>query len=138
MNTWLWWSLVAAGMWSLWGFLGKLASRTASSLDVLLVSSLGRLLVLPILVPLWLKRSEVQWKAPGYGYALLAGLAGGLGSLAFYRAVAQGETSRVVAVTATYPALTAILSFLLLRESVTVQKVLGIGLALCGIYFLSR
>jgi hypothetical protein len=49
-----------------------------------------------------------------------------------------GPACIVVPLTGPYPALTAVLAILFLREGVTVPKVLGIAVSMVAVYLLSR
>lgn len=68
----------------------------------------------------------------GIAIAVLAGAVGSTGGVAFYLLMAKKDASTVVPLTALYPALTAVLAILFLREQVTIQKIIGIGLALAA------
>jgi len=73
----------------------------------------------------------------GIVYALLSGATGAVAGVAFFILLAQKDASSVVPLTAIYPALTAILAFLFLKESLTWTKVLGIVFATLAVYLLS-
>ena len=73
----------------------------------------------------------------GIVYALLSGATGALAGIAFFILLSQKDASSVVPLTAIYPALTAILAFLFLHESLTWQKVVGILFATIAVYLLS-
>jgi uncharacterized membrane protein len=61
----------------------------------------------------------------------------GIGVIFFYRALSTGDASRVVVFTALYPLIAVILSVLILHESITLYKVIGIVCALAAVIFLS-
>ncbi len=63
-------------------------------------------------------------------------IAGFLGQLTLYNALKAGEASIVVPISATYPLVTLIIAVLILGESVTLAKVLGIVLVICGVALL--
>lgn len=138
LPNWLLYSLVSFLLWGFWGFFGKLASLSIPSEVLLLFSSLGWITTFPIFyffyrdifhsTPL---RVDVIW-------AILSGITGSLGTLFYYFALARGEATRVVAITAAYPLVTAILAFSVLQETFTGSKIIGLFFALLGIYFLSR
>jgi transporter family protein len=73
----------------------------------------------------------------GVWYAALSGIVGAAGSVAFYLLMVQKDASVVAPLTALYPALTAILGILFLKESITPIKVFGIALATFAVYLLS-
>lgn len=63
-------------------------------------------------------------------FGLGAGLAGILGYVAYYEAIARGTVARIGTITAAYPAGTVLLALLLLQEVLTGPQFLGIGLLL--------
>jgi transporter family protein len=135
---WLFYSMLSLVTWGLWGFLGKVASRSISGEGLVLVSSLGWAATFPILFTVF----RTHWR-PSLGsgdllWGILAGAVGSLGMLFFYVALARGEASRVVAITAAYPLITALCAFFLLGEPFSVQKVVGLAFALIGIAILSQ
>jgi bacterial/archaeal transporter family protein len=74
----------------------------------------------------------------GIALAMLAGLIGSFGAIGFYLMITKGETSNMVPLTALYPALTVLLGFLFLHETITTEKVVGILFSLIAIYLLSK
>jgi uncharacterized membrane protein len=100
----------------------------------------------------------VVWTAGAYALAAVAILALGGGSLhlesntwwallsalivvsslvLLYIALGNGEASKIVPITAAYPAVTLVLSALFLSESVTVAKLGGMLLVLAGVVVLT-
>lgn len=125
-------------LWGFWGFFGKLASVSMRGEALLLFSSLGWLITFPFYYLLFRTYFHSTPFNLDMVWAILSGLAGSFGVVFFYFALAKGEASRVVAITAAYPLVTAILAFLFLREPFSVSKILGLGFVLLGIFFLSR
>jgi bacterial/archaeal transporter family protein len=70
-------------------------------------------------------------------YALLAGVAGSIGSIFFYLALKKGKTSAVVPLTALYPLITLALSVLFLKEEIFGVRIVGVILALVANLLLS-
>jgi transporter family protein len=65
----------------------------------------------------------------------LSGICGGaLGLWTYYHALKLGGASLVVPITATYPLITVLLSWLILQESLTVSRVLGTALIVVGVW----
>jgi len=62
-------------------------------------------------------------------------LAGALGMWAYYAALKMEATSKIVPISASYPLVTALLSVLILREGVTLPRVIGTALIVIGIWF---
>lgn len=75
----------------------------------------------------------------GVIFAILGGLAMCVGSLGYFFALKSGGgAGQVAAVTSIYPALTLILSWLFLGETLSLRKLVGIGLALGSVLLLSQ
>ena len=69
--------------------------------------------------------------------AIIAGLFGGAGYLFFVKALEQGKASIVIPLTALYPAITAIIALIVLREKISVYQGIGILLAVAASILLS-
>ncbi|MBL7032516.1 MAG: EamA family transporter [Candidatus Delongbacteria bacterium] len=136
-KNWLLPTLIATLCWGLWGFFGKFAAREVNENSLVLLGIIGALVVYPIYIALYHGNFMFSWREPHYYLALLAGVAGGLGTLFFFMALARGEASRVVVISALYPVVTVLLSLLLLGELVTLKKIAGVLLALGGIVLLA-
>ena len=137
MKTWFWCSLATIGLWGVWGFLAKAASRSMTPANLFLLGSLGNLLVFPVFVILYGKEFRFPWSSLDHYSAVLAGIFGAVGTVLFYVAVAKGEVSRVMVMTAMYPGITVVLAYLLLHEPLTTHKLIGLGLSLIGVVLLS-
>ncbi|RPJ11935.1 MAG: hypothetical protein EHM36_00460 [Deltaproteobacteria bacterium] len=61
-------------------------------------------------------------------------MAGFLGMWTYYIALKMGSTSKIVPIAACYPLVTALLSVLILREGVTLARVVGTALIVSGIW----
>ncbi|MBI5967451.1 MAG: EamA family transporter, partial [Deltaproteobacteria bacterium] len=65
----------------------------------------------------------------------LSGICGGAAGLwTYYHALRLGGASLVVPITATYPLITAVLSWLILQESFTVTRLIGTVLIVLGVW----
>lgn len=73
----------------------------------------------------------------GIIYGLLAGFIGSIGIIGFYFVMTRKDASAAVPLTALYPALTAILAFIFLKEQLTAMRVIGILLATAAVVLLS-
>ncbi len=69
--------------------------------------------------------------------AVIAGLFGGAGYLFFVKALEQGKASIVIPLTALYPAITAIIALVVLREKISFYQGIGILLAIVASILLS-
>jgi transporter family protein len=70
-------------------------------------------------------------------YAVAAGVFLAIGILAYYRALALGPVSVVTPVFGLFLITSSILGIVVLDESVTARKLMGIGFAVLAIYFVT-
>jgi bacterial/archaeal transporter family protein len=132
---WLGFSLLALGLWGVWGFLGKVASQHLPSPMVYLLTISGHLVVVAYLLVKGL--GPISWQPWGVGAALGSGLAMAVALLLFLEALARGPATIVVPLTALYPAVTVVLSGIFLHEALTLRQLLGLALALAASWLLS-
>ena len=137
MHPWLQYSLLTVLLWGSMGFLGKLASRSVPTQAMPLMGALGGLLVFPVVLALLHRQLRFDWQDANVWFGLLAGMIGATGTVLFYAAISRGEASRVVVITATYPVLTFLLSLLFLGETMSLQKLIGVALAVAGVCLLA-
>jgi transporter family protein len=133
---WLGYSLLALGLWGVWGFLSKVAARQLPPQAVYLLAVCGHAAVISYL---WIGGGTAIPRQPGgVAAALGAGLfmAGGL--LFFFKGLAEGEAAVVVPLTALYPLVTVILSWAVLQESLTPRHLAGVALAMTAVWLLSK
>lgn len=77
--------------------------------------------------------------ASGVAFALTGALLMGVGSLTYFFALQKGgEVGGTTAMTAVYPALTLFLSWIFLKEELSFKKIIGVTLALLGVYILGK
>lgn len=69
-------------------------------------------------------------------WALLTGILGALGVLFFSIALERAPASRIIPITAMYPAVTVLLSWMLLGERLKPRHVAGVAFALVGLVLL--
>lgn len=122
-------ALASAVVYGMADFAGGLASRRATAAAVVALSQAAGLVAVVLLLP-WLggdpTPADLAWGAA-------AGVAGGLGLLLFYRALAAGVMSVVAPVTAVSAAALPVLGGLLLGERIGPVAAGGIVLALAAV-----
>jgi len=131
---WLISAALALILWGIWGVFQKLATNQMAPRNVYFISALGALLV--VLVILSTSRFTISLNFEGAFFALVAGVCSSLGGLLFLQAMSRGEAAIVITFTALYPAVSIILSFLLLDETITMKQGMGIVLALFSMLLL--
>ena len=132
---WLPYSLVTIVCWGFMGFITKLTYKYFSWHQIFVVTNIVPFAT-SLLILFLLKRS-INIHSLGFGYALLAGVASALGAIAFYSALGVGNAIIVVPLTALYPVVTVILSYLILHEEISLIKGVGLMLALVAIILIS-
>jgi transporter family protein len=133
---WLGFSLLALGLWGVWGFLSKVATQHLPSQQVYLLAISGHLAVAGYLLVGGL--GAVAWQPWGVGAALGAGIAMAVGLLFFFEAMARGPVAVVVPFTALYPAVAVVLSWIFLQEALSLRHLAGLALALAAVWLLSH
>ena len=135
------WSLLAMITLILWGFWGFLPAAAAKYLSdarsMLLYSTLGSIMVALMVFTTMGFKPEVH--ARGIGFALLTGVCETTGILLYMYAVTKGpgHLSAIVTTTSLYPIVTVLLSFLILRERLSLRQGIGIVFALLAIVFIN-
>lgn len=123
--------VVALGVW---GIAGKLALRTLSWGDVLVVTA--AVYAVTAIVLLVIGRAGVRIESNTW-WALLAAVCVVSALVFFYLALEGGEASKVVPVSAAYPAVTLVLSAIFLSENISLTKIGGLLLVIGGVIVLS-
>jgi bacterial/archaeal transporter family protein len=136
MTEWLPAALLALLSFGLWGFFTKLAIVYIDSKSALVFQTMGVLIV--GLVTLILLNFKLATDLKGLSFGLLTGIAYGVGCLFYFIAADKGKIMTVVTLTALYPLVTIALSYLLLREGMSLKQCLGIFFALIAIYLMSN
>ena len=93
------------------------------------------LVVVTLVMDKW--QPLVSTNARAVAFFSVSGLmAGLLGTWAYLIAMKSGEASQVVPLSATYPLVTALLSYLVLKENMTFNKIVGTVFVVLGIWLL--
>lgn len=127
--------LASAASWGAGDFSGGLATRRANVLGVVVVS---QAVGLGILVALAAARSEPVSPTATLAWGSAAGLAGAVGLVALYRALAIGVMGAVAPVTAVLAAALPVLFAALSEGPPSMVKLAGFGLALAGVWTIAR
>jgi transporter family protein len=136
MPAWLAYTIATAILWGLWGFDSKLLVDRASPYTGQLLFTAG-LAATALLVLSSHKRFAGPRPARGLFFAVLTGLLGGLGNLAFFAALERGQASTVVPLTSLSPLVTVFVGVVVLKEKMRWSQYAGAGVALAAIYLLS-
>jgi small multidrug resistance pump len=116
------------------GVTSKLALRTLAWQDVILWSGVGYILVASFL--LIVGQAGVHASTNTWWAALSAALA--ISSLiSLYLALGHGDATKVAAISAAYPAVTALIAAAALGEALTMARIAGIVLVVGGVIILT-
>lgn len=128
-------ALTSALIWGAGDFNGGMASRRSHSIQVLVLSSFSGLIILVGCVVIW---QESFPSLPSMLWAVAAGISGAIGIASLYRALSMGYTAVVAPTSAVISALLPVLFSIWLDGLPGVLKLVGFGLALLGIWFVSQ
>lgn len=130
--------VVAALLWGIAPIFEKLSLERVSSFTALTIRSIATSITLITILFLTGKEGElVRVDSRTVSYILLGGFFGILGLYIYFVALKQGEASMVVPIVNSFPLFTALYSFLLLREQLTIGRIIGIILVVTGIIFIN-
>lgn len=116
------------------GVTSRLGLRTLSWQDLLLWTTLGY--VITSIVLLGLGQTSFKWET-NTGWAILSAVCAIAGLVALYLALGNGEASKIIPISAAYPAVTLILAALFLSENVSLPRVGGMALVVAGVVVLT-
>jgi transporter family protein len=129
MATWLVFAASCVGLWGIWGFIAKLTTaRGVHPLTLSAISSVTGAVITWIVV--YFVQPPLARATPTLLFALVTGICGSLGGIAFFFALGYGRASIVVPLSSLYPAITILLSLVFLDERPSLTQGIGIILAL--------
>ena len=134
------WALLTACIWGGVPLMEKVGLGQGSPVSAVVVRSLGVMVGLVLFGGIqspWAALQTMRWSS----ILLLAGaglLASFVGQMAFYHALKSGQLSQVTPVAGAYPLVAAILGWWLLREPLTVPRVLGVVCVVMGVILLRK
>ncbi len=127
-------SLMALVFWGLWTYFSKVLSHNLSTEQLAFFTSIGAWLAIAIF---YLSKAKIFFTVDSI-LAILVGVSGAIGTVAFYYALAKGPASVVVPFTGLYIVIPVILGYIFLAEPITLNHIIGVVTAIIAIFFLSR
>lgn len=134
MTQWLPAALLSLFSFGLWGLFTKLSIVHIDSKSALVFQALGVLII--GIITLSMMDFKPATNIKGLSFGLLTGIAYGIGCLFYFIAADRGKVSTVVTLTALYPLVTIILSYLLLKEGISAKQCFGVMFALIAIFLM--
>jgi bacterial/archaeal transporter family protein len=141
MATWFWYAVVAAILYGAHQIFTRLAAeRISDGLGGFVVEASAALSILLYLAFLSLTgRWNQKFSMPGFDYSVLTGICVGAGTIAFFLLFQNGgPLSSVPAILAGGAAIMAIAGILFFHEAPSWQRLLGVALAIMGLFLLRR
>jgi transporter family protein len=141
MSSWFWYAVAAAVLYGAHQIFTRLAAdRIGEGLGGFVVEATAALSILLYLAVLWVAgRWNQRFSVVGFNYSLLTGICVGAGTIAFFLLFQRGgPLSAVPAILAGGAAIMAITGILFFREPPSWQRLLGIILAIAGLFLLRR
>ena len=141
MSSWFWYAVAAAILYGAHQIFTRLAAeRIGEGLGGFVVEAAAALSILAYLALLWLSgRWNQKFSVPGFNYSLLTGICVGAGTIAFFLLFQKGgPLTSVPAILAGGAAIMAIAGILFFRETPSWQRLIGVALAITGLFLLRR
>ena len=133
MNTWLFYALGSAFFAGLTAILGKIGVKNINSNFATLIRTFVILIMSLLLVSLrseWEQFDKIHSKT--YLFLVLSGIATGLSWLCYYRALQLGPVSKVAPIDKLSVAFAILLSFIFLKENLSLPVISGGLLIVAG------
>lgn len=141
MAVWFWYALAAAILYGAHQIFTRLASENiGDGLGGFVVEATAALSILLYLGFLWLSgRWQQKFNMTGFNYSVLTGICVGAGTIAFFLLFQKGgPLSSVPAILAGGAAMMAVAGILFFHEPVSWQRLLGVSLAIVGLFLLRK
>jgi transporter family protein len=141
MVPWFWYAVVAAVLYGAHQIFTRLASdHIGDGLGGFIVEGVAALTILTYLGALWLSGNWVQrFTVVGFNYSALTGICVGAGTVAFFLLFQRGgPLSAVPAILAGGAAIMALAGVAFFNEPLSWQRMLGITLAIAGLFLLRK
>ena len=141
MAPWLWYAVIAAVLYGAHQIFTRLAAdHIGEGLGGFVVEATAALSILLYLAFLWVSgRWTQKFSMPGFNYSVLTGICVGAGTIAFFLLFQKGgPLSSVPAILAGGAAIMAIAGILFFHETSSWQRLLGVVLAIVGLFLLRK
>jgi len=141
MAPWFWYAIIAAVLYGAHQIFTRLASsHIGDGLGGFVVESVAALTILCYIGFLYVTgRWNQKFSGEGFYYSALTGICVGAGTVAFFLLFQRGgPLSSVPVILAGGAAIMAIAGILFFREPASFQRLLGIALAIAGLFLLRR
>ncbi len=131
MQPWIPPALATFVLWGAWALLPKFAIRYIDPRSAIVYQAIGVASVAFILAASMAFKPAWDWR--GASFAVATGMLGFTGAVFYLYALTRGPVGLVAVSTALYPALTVLLAWLFLGETVTLRQGIGLVFALIAL-----
>ena len=141
MAQWFWYAVAAAVLYGAHQIFTRLASdHIGDGLGGFVVEATAAVTILLYLATLWLSsRWNQKFSSEGFYYSALTGVCVGAGTIAFFLLFQKGgPLSSVPAILAGGAAIMAIAGIVFFREPASWQRLIGVALAIVGLFLLRK
>jgi transporter family protein len=141
MAIWFWYAVAAAVLYGAHQIFTRLAAeRIGDGLGGFIVEASAALSILIYLAVLWFGgRWNQKFSPAGFNYSVLTGICVGAGTIAFFLLFQKGgPLSAVPAILAGGAAIMAFAGILFFHEAPSWQRLLGVTLAIAGLFLLRK
>ena len=141
MAPWFWYAVAAAVLYGAHQIFTRLASeRIGDGVGGFVVEGVAALSILGYLGFLWFTgRWEQKFSWAGFNYSVITGICVGAGTIAFFLLFQRGgPLSAVPAILAGGAAIMAVAGILLFQGPASWQRLLGVVLAIAGLFLLRQ
>ncbi len=122
--------------WGLWGVFIKIASKTLEWYQTFILGTGVSIIFSIILYSTY--KPDINIVNKGSLFAILSTIVSSIAFITFYLAMQKKSASIIVPLTSLYPAVTVILSFLFLKEKITLSQFIGIIFAIIAVVLISK
>ncbi|WP_293339701.1 EamA family transporter [Microcoleus sp. CAWBG58] len=133
---WLIYALICSLLYGVWGFFGKLATKSIDYKTVFVYETIGAILT-TVFILANSKNLSLEGNIAGILSALLIGVCGTVASVIFLRSIETGPVISVISITSLYPLITVFLSYLFLKEPITIPQIIALVLAIVSVILAS-
>jgi drug/metabolite transporter (DMT)-like permease len=139
MPRWFLYSIITAVLWGVWGAISEYPAKYIDPpFPTTLIYVINALTIIPVAI---ISLRKIHWKPvhtpAAIGYGLAAGFTGAVGQLLLFVALKNGPPYMIFPIISLSPAITVIMSFILLKEKTGARGIAGIVLALAAIFLMS-
>lgn len=134
MNYMQWLIAVTIVAWGIGSFFYKIANDNIHPIMVSTIVTAVYIILTPITYFFYKFPKDIN--TPGVVFSVLGGTCMAAGSIAYFFALKKGGAGEITTVTALYPALTLMMSMLMLKETISIRQGIGVALALISFVLL--